>query len=215
MRHPPQLKLYPLFNENRDKLNDPAWLAEALQPHCHIRWMRSVWGRSTRLRMIQFPREIAAFLILMAQEKVRSYLEIGTSCGGTFYTVDSYLRCAVPGYERALGYDHHFKMREWDQYKALWPRTEFRHESSKHMRLGKLRFDMAFVDARHIKHWVLRDWNKVRGNSRLVAFHDIGLATSTVGEAWNEIKAGRRHVEIFDPEIPVEKRCGIGVVWSD
>jgi hypothetical protein len=191
-------------------LSNHAWLTEYLRPHCRLR--RMSW-RGSRLRLIQHPAEFASLLILMAERGVKSYLEIGTSTGGSFYTADSYLRVAVPGYQRSVGYDVRAKLRDWDQYRTKFPTAVFRHQGSGSMDLGKEQFDAAFIDARHLEHWVLNDFEKVRRNTRLVAFHDIELQGSTVDRAWRAIKRGHPvHWEFVDQATPPEARCGIGVV---
>jgi predicted O-methyltransferase YrrM len=203
--------LYDFFRDNAPNLLDPEWLASALRPHCKI---KRLGMRGSRLRVIQDPPEFAGWLVFLAKNGVRSYLEIGTSTGGSFCVVDSYLRAVVPGYERSVGYDRTAKMRDWDQYKAKFPTAEFRHASSENIDLGKERFDAAFVDARHLEHWVMQDHEKVRHNCRIVGFHDIVLQGSTVDKAWARIKAGAKNsYEFINPETPPEARCGIGVVW--
>lgn len=202
--------LHPHFVAHAESLNDPVWLADFLQPHCRIR--RMAW-RGNRLRLIQFPWEFARWLMLMASEGVKSYVEIGTSKGGSFYMTDSYLRARVPGYERSVGYDRHDKLRDWPQYQAQFPSTEFRVQNSKDIRLGAEKFDAAFIDARHLEPWVLQDFEKVRHNCRLVGFHDIVLTGSSVDRAWRKIKSeAKEHLEFIDENAPVEARCGIGVV---
>lgn len=209
MRQALNVLMYDRFVENRGRLADPQWLAEFLRPHCKLR--RLGW-RGTRLRIVQDPVEFAQFLILMASRGVRSYLEIGTSSGGSFYTADSYLRAAVPGYDRSVGYDRIDKVRDWEKYKLKFPSVEFRNVNSGRMNLRAEKFDAAFIDARHVERWVLQDFEKVRRNCPLVGFHDIVLTGSTVGDAWLKIKQRRRAWEFVNMATPAEGRCGIGVV---
>jgi len=202
--------LIPFFAENKKRLLDFDWLAKAIQPHCKYKFLG--W-RGSRLRIIQHPTEFARFLIFMARNNVRSYLEIGTSTGGSFMTVDAYLRAAVDGYERSVGYDRTSKLRDFDEYKKAAGTIEFRHENSSRIRLRSERFDMSFIDARHIKAWVLKDFQKVKDNSRFVGFHDIALRPPcSVKEAWGEIKTGKRSFEFIETGIAEDCRCGIGVI---
>lgn len=200
------LELYDHFSANRDKLLDEQWLADTLKPLVRIK--RLQWRGS--LRIIQIPSEFARFLIYLAERNVRSYLEIGTSTGGSFFAVDAYLRCAVSGYQRSVGYDRTNKIHNLARYRELFPTVEFRHQSSKAMNLGSEQFDCAFIDARHIEAWVLQDFEKVRHNARIVGFHDI--TRGTVPLAWAKIKRHGQSEEIIDESIPVEASCGIGVV---
>lgn len=201
---------YDYLIQNKTMLHNRRWLEEFLRPHCKIK--RMGW-RGTRLRILQFPYEFAGFLQFMSSYQVKTYLEVGVSTGGSFLMADSYLRAAVPGFVRSVGYDRTAKLRDWIEYKAKFPATEFRHQSSRDMYLQDERFDMAFIDARHIEKWVLQDFEKVKNNCRFVAFHDIVLEGSTVGLAWAKIKSQYpEHWEFIDLEAPANARCGIGVV---
>jgi hypothetical protein len=197
------------FAANKEKLRNVDWLTETLRPHCKIK--RMGW-RGSRLRIIQFPSEFAQWLILLASQNVRSYVEVGTSTGGSFFTVDSYLRAAVPDYRRSIGYDRTSKLRDFDIYHEKFPTCEFRHHSSAQMDLKDEQFDAAFIDARHVERWVLHDFDKVRRNAKIVGFHDIELMGSTVGPAWKKIKGAGRSFEFIDFSAPPEARCGIGAV---
>jgi hypothetical protein len=201
------------FRANRDHpaFRSEYFLVNALQPHCRIK--RMGW-RGSRLRLIQFPTEFAKFLLLMVEKQCKSYIEIGVSSGGSLYTVDAYLREVFPDYGHSLGIDRINKIRYLAEYRAIHPQLEFRTMNSKHLDLEDEPFDMAFVDARHVEQWVLQDFEKVRHNCRFVGFHDIVLQGSTVGLAWERIKAQHpgRWWEFIDLGAPPEARCGIGVV---
>lgn len=201
------------FQQHQDRLLDRDFLVEALKPHCRIR--RMGW-RGSRLRIIQFPEEFASLLCFMVEKRVKSYIEIGVSSGGAFYFADAYLRAVFPDYGRSVGVDLINKIRYLKEYQAVHPQLEFRHMSSKDLRLEAAgeRYDMAFVDARHLEKWVLWDFDKVRRVSRYVAFHDIVLQGSGVPAAWAKIKAEhpKRWAEFVDGSAPEEARCGIGLV---
>jgi hypothetical protein len=204
------VELYDQFVANRDKLYDYAWLAETLKPHCKLKFMRR---RGSRLRIIQFECEFARWLLLLAKLEVRSYLEVGVSTGGSLFTTDSYLRAAVPGFQRSVGYDHINKVRDWDVYKARFPETEFRHKSSAVMDVSKERYGAAFIDARHVERWVLADYEKVRSSVDVVGFHDI--LRPTVDAAWAKIKEGKSFMEFCNKDVPVTAQLGIGCVTTD
>lgn len=205
---------YDALCEARNNLRDQEWLAAFLYPHCK---MKTIGRRGSRLRLIQYPWEFARFLILLAEHGVRSYMEIGTSTGGSFLMVDSYLRAAVPGYERSVGFDHRDKMRDFAEYRERFPTCQFKCENSSKIDVSSEHFDAAFIDARHIEHWVLKDFQKVQqAKPKVVGFHDIRLANSTVCLAWNRIKASYpKHIEIVDPSIPAHLQWGIGAVILD
>lgn len=202
------------FAANGVHLSDAEWLSQTLKPHCKIKRMQKLdrsW-RGSRLRILQFPFEFAHWLTLLSSENVRSYLEVGTSTGGSFFTTDSYLRASVSGFSRSIGYDRKAKLRDFQIYQQRFPSCEFRHQGSGDMNLGTDQLDAVFIDARHVEKWVLHDFDKVKNNCRIVGFHDIALIGSTVGLAWNQIKKDHKYFEFIDLSAPVEARCGIGVV---
>lgn len=201
------------FRQHRDRLRDRAFLVEALRPHVRIRRM-NWYPQNSKVRLIQFPEEFASLMAFAAEKGVRSYLEIGVSSGGSLYTMDAYLRALFPDYVRSVGVDPIKKARYLDEYRKECPTLEFRHTNSKSLVLTGERYDLAFVDARHVEKWVLHDFQKVRGHAKYVAFHDIELQGSSVGLAWAKIKAEfpTRWVEFVDQSAPPEARCGIGLV---
>jgi len=205
-----QHQIYDTFLQNKEKLTDPQWLEDFIRPHCKI--TRMGW-RGMRPWIIQFPKEFVAWLMLLRERQVKTYVEIGTSTGGTFYFTDSYLRATVPGYIGAVGFDLRDKLRNFDLYKPVFPATEFYHMNSKDINLGDRQFDAGFIDARHEEAWVHQDFGKLKNNCRIVGFHDIVLHQSTVHLAWSAIKASHeKHWEFIDYSAPAEARCGIGAV---
>lgn len=205
---------YEYLRANQDKLLDREWLSAFLRPHCKCNKYLGAGWRGSRLRIIQYPWEFSGFLILMAMNNCRSYLEIGTSTGGSFLMADSYLRAAVPDYTRAVGYDRKSKLRDFDEYKAAFPKTEFRCQGSGEMNVSNEQFDAVFIDARHVERWVLHDYRKALDcKPKLIAFHDIRLRDSSVRPAFDQIKTLHKMTwEIIDTNIPQDKQWGIGVV---
>lgn len=195
-----------------DQIRDVTWLAEVLRPHCKLN--RMGW-RGSRLRIIQHPWEFASWMALLGDRKCKSYIEIGTSTGGSFMATDAYLRAAVPGYTRSVGYDRTSKLRDFDAYReAVGGAIEFRHASSRSMDVTGEAFAAGFIDARHVEQWVLQDWEKIKGSCGIVGFHDIVLVGGTVGLAWDKIKMGREHWEFVTTDTPETARCGIGAVLT-
>jgi predicted O-methyltransferase YrrM len=79
------------------------------------------------------------------------------------------------------------------------------------MKLGRERYDLAFIDACHAEKWVLHDFEKVKKHCRWVAFHDIVLPGATVDRAWRKIKARHdRQWEFIDRTLG--QTLGIGVI---
>lgn len=192
----------------REQLQDVEWLTEILRPHCKLN--RMGW-RGSRLRIIQHPWEFASWLVLLGERQCKSYIEIGTSTGGSFMATDAYLRAAVPDYERSVGYDRTSKLRGFDAYRETVGGTiEFRHQGSRNMDVSGEWFEAGFIDARHHEGWVLHDFEKLKRSCGIIGFHDIVLVGGTVGLAWHKIKTGRQHCEFVTSDMPESARCGIG-----
>jgi predicted O-methyltransferase YrrM len=201
-------EVYDHLVAHRPRLLDAGWLTEFLRPHCRLKVLGC---RGSRLRIVQCPSEFARFLAFMGEQQISSYLEIGTSTGGSWFLVDSYLRAVNPNYQRSVGYDRTSKLRDWEGYRQRFQAVEFRRQHSKEIDLKEESFDLAFVDAKHEERWVRHDFEKVKAHCRLVAFHDIVLPGATVDKAWQQIRdEGMRYWEFIDESLP--RTCGIGVV---
>jgi len=95
-------ELYDHFVSNRDYLLDENWLVSFLTPHCSTK----ILGLSDSILQIrQNPKEFAQYLIFMGSQQIESYLEIGLLLGGSWFTVDSYMRAINRHYCRTIGYD--------------------------------------------------------------------------------------------------------------
>lgn len=171
------------------------------------------------------------FRKLLVREKVRSYLEIGSFCGGSLW------KCAMvmPAGSRLVSVDlpgtkpeptqplleacvADLKSRGYDTHLFLGnSRDEKIIESVR--ALGP--FDCCFIDANHTLPYVTSDFENYGAMARIVAFHDIswnhghtarpgGLPIEVPG-FWKSIKDDYRHEEIrLDPKT---KDNGIGVLW--
>jgi len=199
-------EVYDYFVANREQLLSENFLYEFLKPHCLFKRLRM---RGSHLRIVQLPREFAQFLVFMGERAITSYLEVGTSTGGSFLITDSYLRAISPGYRKSIGYDRRSKLRDFRLYQERFPTCVFRHCHSKNMSLAE-DVDMSFIDATHKRHWVWHDFRKVKDHSRFVAFHDIVLRGATVDSFWREVKSRYESWEFVDTSLP--ETCGIGVL---
>ncbi len=202
---------YDYFKANESKLMDQSFLEDFIRPRTTIKRMKMTGERP---RMGQFAKEFAPFMLECAKAKCDSYIEIGTSTGGTFYCMDSYLRAAVPGYKGGTGVNIKMKARNWEAYKLKYPSTEMIIINSRKLELGDRQFGAAFIDANHSEEYVLSDFGKVRNNARICGFHDIVLKGATVDKAWKKIKDQypKAFSEFIDLEIPDFARCGVGMI---
>ena len=186
-----------------------------------------------RTRVLQNPSEHAAFLSLLKQEGVKSYLEIGSMYGGSLWrtahvlpkgskivSIDyaTHTPESLPHLQEAVaalkseGYDVHLFHGDSaaseivEQVSALAP------------------FDCVFIDGSHTLEAVQADWENYGPMGRIVAFHDIawnstwkssvpGRVTMPiyVPQVWDQVKKNYRHKEFkFHPP---GNYYGIGVLW--
>jgi len=173
--------------------------------------------------------EILWFLELLRQQKVASYLEIGSRYGGSLWRVASVLppgaRLVAVDFPDSAGgrsdsldsltacvaelcaggYDAHVIFGDStdptivEQVRAFGP------------------FDCCFIDANHSLPFVTLDWSHYGPMARMVAFHDIRWrrAADWVGRRidvpllWDGLKRQYRHAELMLEK----KNNGIGVLW--
>jgi len=174
------------------------------------------WGG---LRCKQYPQELAGLLAFMYEhkDKINSYFEIGVERGGTFFTVDSYLRCVCAGYSTAVGIDLSDKIvrkHNYAAYHAIHPGCTFQCVSSREFVLP-YQFSFCLIDGDHSYEGVKADYEAVIDKCMYVAFHDIRLKGSGVEKFWNEIKdTHSHHVEFVNEDLErFPEPIGIGVVW--
>jgi predicted O-methyltransferase YrrM len=180
--------------------------------------------------MLQDPGEFNEFLRIIREQNVRSYLEIGSKHGGTFWKIATVL---PPG-SRVVSVDLPHgdgSFKESEPHLVACINELNRRGYDAHLFIGdstdpdvirdvaKLGpFDLCFIDANHTEPFVRSDWKHYGQMARIVAFHDIGWQKRPepskkmpidVPHVWGEIKQGFRYQEI--------RRCprdnGIGIIW--
>lgn len=187
--------------------------------------MRTLSGRAPSQR----EDELKAFIELLLEHEVRSYLEIGARHGDTFYEVVR----SLPQGSRGVAVD--LPGAKWGQaesaeslrlavcrlcdlgYRASCIFGDSAEESTVKAVQGGGPYDAVLIDGDHSYEAVRRDW-LTYGDARLVAFHDIDGEgySSRQGDAvevprlWSEIKRVRKHTEI----IGRERGMGIGVIHA-
>jgi cephalosporin hydroxylase len=183
---------------------------------------------------LQYPSELAAFIRLLKQENINSYLEIGSKFGGSFWQIvrtlpkgsravavdlphgDTSFKESQPHLEHCVkrlrndcGYDTHLFLGDSTDPEII----------ERVMLLGP--FDACLIDANHTEPYVRADWGNYGQLARIVAFHDIGYRRENrplskkypihVPLVWAELKQQFRHVEIkMDP---TRQDNGFGVLW--
>lgn len=179
---------------------------------------------------LQNKTEITGFANLLAKEKVRSYLEIGSKFGGSLWIVAN----ALPKGSRIVSVDlphgdTSFKESEPPLRECIAALKNLGYDA--HLFLGdstdpaiieKVKalapFDACFIDANHTEPYVRKDWETYGQLSNIVAFHDIGHIKRPepskkmpidVPKVWAELKPKFRNVEFrLDA-----RDNGIGVLW--
>lgn len=173
------------------------------------------WINASQQGLIQLPREFARWLLLAAEQRPATYLEVGCFNGAAASVATAYLRRFNPEL-RATAID-------------LWPAFIFFCEVRSLLPLryavGKTsfdfvgeRFDAVFIDGDHSFDWAWADYENVGRNAKVCAFHDVNnapyreLPMGGVCAVWERVK---RHepaaaiTEIF--EHPSREIMGIGV----
>jgi cephalosporin hydroxylase len=180
---------------------------------------------------LQHPSELATFIRLLRNEKIKSYLEIGSKFGGSLWQI---VNGALPKGSRVVSVD----LPHGDSsFKESQPHLEecvkrlrksgydahlFIGNSTDPIIIEKVRalspFDACLIDANHTELFVRADWANYGPMARLVAFHDIGWKLEDrstkkmpihVPIVWAELKSQFRHVEIS--QCPRDN--GFGVLW--
>jgi hypothetical protein len=172
--------------------------------------------------------EIRAFIDLLRQENVGSYLEIGARYGGSFWRVST----SLPVGSRVIAVDlpdgmggkgaaaidalgacvEQLKRNGYDAY-LIQGDSRSADVVALARALGP--YDCTFIDADHSLEGVTRDWENYGPMSKMVAFHDIACSNPDkpikVMQFWDSIKGGYRHQEFKFHH--TGRHNGIGVLW--
>ena len=181
--------------------------------------------------LLQDLGEFNDFLKLIREQRVGSYLEIGSKHGGSFWRISNVL----PKGSRVVSVDlphgdgsfkdtepnlrqcvSELKNRGYDSHLFLTDSTDATTiESVK----GLGPFDLVFLDGNHSDPFLRSDWLHYGSlATALVAFHDIswppskpppkGMSCDVMG-FWKNLKKDHKHVEFCRRR----DECGIGVLW--
>lgn len=188
---------------------------------------------NTDKTMLQDEDEITAFVSLLRDEGIRSYLEIGAKYGGSLARVAA----GVPSLQRVVAVDLPGGTKVWRHSKVslekaiadlndrgvsasvIWGDSTAPDVIEKVRALGE--FDAILIDANHTMPYVTKDWDNYSDIGRIIAFHDIAWHREKdwvgtridVPEFWDVVKNLHRHVEF--KHCPSGKNNGIGVLWRE
>lgn len=153
----------------------------------------------------QYPNQFAPYINKLLENKIESYLEIGTAAGGTFtFTSKELIKngcksCfaldVAPIGESATvsSSGSPFKGLLAD-YIAKTPECAFYNGTSASFFTEHRPYpvDLVLIDGDHSYSGVARDWLMAVGRAKIIAFHDIvNQEVPGVGRLWNEVKNNR------------------------
>lgn len=186
----------------------------------------------TELCIHQDKKELAAFIELLVQQHVNTYLEIGSKFGGSLYAVGE----ALPRGSRLVAVDLPGGTRRWhessvslemccndlrkmgQELRLIWG------DSTDPLVVEQVKrfapFDCVLIDANHTLPFLAQDFANYAPMARMVAFHDISWrrppefpgAKIDVPAFWDQVKQEHRFVEFRCPDSK-NKDNGIGVMW--
>jgi cephalosporin hydroxylase len=189
--------------------------------------------QSYEVNVAQVDAEFSRYVAVLKQEKVTSYLEIGSKFGGSLWRAAQALK---PG-ARIVAVDMPNGTKAWSQSsmslkaciaklcamgfdaRVIWGNSTDTAVIAQVKALGP--YDAAFIDADHRLPGVTADWRNYGPMARIVAFHDIAWTRAKdwvgtridVPQFWDGIKGGYSHEEF--KFCPTGKNNGIGVLWRD
>ena len=182
--------------------------------------------------LLQDAVEFNRFLTFIREQQVRSYLEIGSKNGGSFWRISN----ALPRGSKVVSVDlphgdtsfketeQHLKACVDELVRRGYKATLVIGDSTDEKIVERVRkmspFDLIFIDANHTETYVWRDWENYGPMGKLVAFHDIGhimlphkptnKLPIEVGKVWKQLRREHEHLEI--------RNCaasnGIGILWK-
>ena len=134
----------------------------------------------------QTPKQLVGAMLLLAEHRIESFLEVGTHSGYTFAVLAAYLHRLNPEL-RALTIDPFDYFRHYEAIRAVLP-IEYRHCTSEDLR-GQA-FDCVLIDGDHTYEAVCRDYENVGRFARICLFHDINddhVGQQHVPRCWREL----------------------------
>jgi predicted O-methyltransferase YrrM len=192
-------------------------------------------SRAYETEALQYPAEIDAFVEIIRDYKITSYLEVGAKFGGSLWKVAEVMRprsrivaVDLPGgtikwprskesleacCHRLSGMGHYCKI--------IWGDSTDKAVIDEVRRYGK--FDLILIDANHTMPYLEKDWRNYGPLGRMVAFHDISwhrpldwketYSRIDVPAFWKIVKDEYHHRE-FKMD-PTGRDNGIGLLWRE
>lgn len=169
------------------------------------------------LQSKQYPSELGQYLkfIYDKRSEINSYLEIGVERGGTFFTVDSFLRTVNPNFTGSLAIDKSEQILRngYKEYKDKYKTVDFIYKDSKDVSLEQ-NYDLILIDGDHSYHGIKSDFEKVKDKAKYIVFHDIKclIPGIDVKKFWEEIKTQYESYELINKDTRLTSGLGIGII---
>lgn len=150
------------------------------------------------LMLSQYPVQFGPYLASLADQRITSYLEIGTQHGGTFATTVTYLEATGHRLADALSIDIH-----WTpgvaEFARRTPCVRFLIQPSQDSRreIEGQRWGLIFIDGDHAYEPCRQDFEMAhRSGARIIAMHDVvDHPSSGSRRVWHEIQ--REHADDY------------------
>jgi len=166
--------------------------------------------------LYQIPMQLANALVFLSDKQIRSYAELGISCGWTFAFITAFLDRFTP-IERSVAVESQdvfttfYHVREHYPIEFLCGTAELEGQS----------FDLVFIDADHSYEGARQDYLALGRFARCCMFHDIDDSLvekhghgATVKRLWEELREDhpQTHREFLDHSCRASV-MGIGILF--
>lgn len=210
---------------SRDELTSFDWLLATIRavglvpiPDYEVTYAEeSEWINASQQGLIQLPREFARWLLLLAEQRPQTYLEVGCFNGASASLAAAYLQRFRPDFHATTldvwpAFLFYEKVRDLVPLRYLVGKTSFDFAGET--------FDAVFIDGDHSFDWAWADYQNVGRHAALCGFHDANnapyrqLPLGGVCGVWElvqreETALNVEFLEIFDH--PNDDIMGIGV----
>jgi len=146
----------------------------------------------------QYPNQFSKYLVLLSEQNIHSYIEIGCRWGGTFVLTHEYLK-RFNRMDKSVAVDiidspvleYCLTTEETSFLKMNSHSPDFMHY------MNTQSFDLVFIDGDHSYHGVKIDYEISKNSGNIFVFHDIqNDVCPGVVQFWKELK--EREAEVYD-----------------
>jgi cephalosporin hydroxylase len=147
----------------------------------------------------QYPNQFSKYLLLLREQNIKSYIEIGCRWGGTFVLTNEYLKM-FNSINKSIAIDiidspvlkYCITNNETQFLKINSQSEEFKNYMSNNF------FDLIFIDGDHSYNGVKKDYEVSKNSGKIFVFHDIiSDACPGVVKFWNELKNNQDDIYNF------------------